>query len=121
MRTPTKPTSVRATKAKPLTTTAGNDSLANHCERRTGYRGSARPVEAAKFDLASRARSIVRVVQAYLNILRAQDRLDTTNAEITAVATGASGNADVGVVAITDVLEFKRHTTTRLFVASSRG
>jgi outer membrane protein len=51
---------------------------------------------------------IVRVVQAYLNILRAQDRLDTTNAEITAVKRQleqVQQRFDVGLVAITDVLE----------------
>ncbi len=43
-------------------------------------------VKAAEYDLAAQEQDlIVRVVQAYLNILRAQDRLDTTNAEITAV------------------------------------
>lgn len=66
-------------------------------------------VEAAKFDLAAQEQDlIVRVVQAYLNILRAQDRLDTTNAEITAVKRQleqVQQRFDVGLVAITDVLE----------------
>ena len=66
-------------------------------------------VEAAEYDLAAQEQDlIVRVVQAYLNILRAQDRLDTTNAEITAVKRQleqVQQRFDVGLVAITDVLE----------------
>lgn len=66
-------------------------------------------VEAAGYDLAAQEQDlIVRVVQAYLNILRAQDRLDTTNAEITAVKRQleqVQQRFDVGLVAITDVLE----------------
>jgi outer membrane protein len=48
------------------------------------------------------------VLQAYLNILRAQDRLDTTKAEITAVKRQleqVQQRFDVGLVAITDVLD----------------
>ncbi len=66
-------------------------------------------VKAAEYDLAAQEQElIVRVVQAYLNILRAQDRLDTTNAEITAVRRQleqVQQRFDVGLVAITDVLE----------------
>ena len=66
-------------------------------------------VKAAEYDLAAQEQDlIVRVVQAYLNILRAQDRLDTTNAEITAVKRQleqVQQRFDVGLVAITDVLE----------------
>ena len=48
------------------------------------------------------------MLQAYLNILRAQDRLDTTKAEITAVKRQleqVQQRFDVGLVAITDVLD----------------
>ena len=47
-------------------------------------------------------------VTSYLNILRAQDRLDTTKAEITAVKRQleqVQQRFDVGLVAITDVLD----------------
>ena len=51
---------------------------------------------------------IVRVVQAYLNVLRAQDLLDSSMAEETAVKRQleqVQQRFDVGLVAITDVLE----------------
>ncbi len=51
---------------------------------------------------------IVRVVEAYLNVLRAQDRLDATLARETAVnrqLEQVQQRFDVGLVAITDVLE----------------
>lgn len=72
--------------------------------------GSAKSsVEAAKFDLAATEQElIVRVVQAYLNVLRAQDLLDTTTAEEAAVKRQleqVQQRFDVGLVAITDVLE----------------
>ena len=72
--------------------------------------GSAKAnVKAAEFDLARTEQElIVRVVQAYLNVLRAQDLLDTTTAEETAVKRQleqVQQRFDVGLVAITDVLE----------------
>lgn len=51
---------------------------------------------------------IVRVVEAYLNVLRAQDRLDATMAQEAAVnrqLEQVQQRFDVGLVAITDVLE----------------
>lgn len=72
--------------------------------------GSAKKqLEAAGYDLeATKQELIVRVVQAYLNVLRAQDLLDTTDAEVTAVKRQleqVQQRFDVGLVAITDVLE----------------
>ncbi len=72
--------------------------------------GSARSqVAAAGHDLAGTEQElIVRVVQAYLNVLRAQDLLDTTMAEEAAVKRQleqVQQRFDVGLVAITDVLE----------------
>ena len=51
---------------------------------------------------------IVRVIQAYVNVLRAQDLLDSTHAEEAAVKRQleqVQQRFDVGLVAITDVLE----------------
>jgi len=66
-------------------------------------------VDAAGFDLlAAEQQLIVRVVQAYLNVLRAQDLLDSTTAEEAAVKRQleqVQQRFDVGLVAITDVLE----------------
>ncbi len=66
-------------------------------------------VRAAAFDLdATEQNLIVRVVQAYLNVLRAQDLLDSTQAEEDAVKRQleqVQQRFDVGLVAITDVLE----------------
>ena len=66
-------------------------------------------VRAAGHNLAATEQElIVRVVQAYLNVLRAQDRLDTTMAEEAAVKRQleqVQQRFDVGLVAITDVLE----------------
>ena len=72
--------------------------------------GSAKAsVNAAEHELAAIEQElIVRVVQAYLNVLRAQDLLDTTTAEETAVKRQleqVQQRFDVGLVAITDVLE----------------
>lgn len=72
--------------------------------------GSAKAqVTAAEYDLAETEQQlIVRVVQAYLNVLRAQDLLDTTAAEEAAVKRQleqVQQRFDVGLVAITDVLE----------------
>ncbi len=72
--------------------------------------GSAKAsVTAAEYDLGNTEQElIVRVVQAYLNVLRAQDLLDTTTAEETAVKRQleqVQQRFDVGLVAITDVLE----------------
>ncbi len=57
---------------------------------------------------ATRQNLIVRVIQAYLNVLRAQDLLDSTMAEEAAVKRQleqVQQRFDVGLVAITDVLE----------------
>ncbi len=66
-------------------------------------------VDAARYDLlAAEQQLIVRVVQAYLNVLRAQDLLDSTAAEEAAVKRQleqVQQRFDVGLVAITDVLE----------------
>ncbi len=66
-------------------------------------------VEGAGKQLAATEQNlIVRVVQAYLNVLRAQDLLDSTTAEEAAVKRQleqVQQRFDVGLVAITDVLE----------------
>ena len=66
-------------------------------------------VEGAESNLAeARQGLIVRVVQAYLDVLRAQDRLDATLAREAAVnrqLEQVQQRFDVGLVAITDVLE----------------
>ena len=66
-------------------------------------------VKAAEYDLKQTEQElIVRVVRAYMNVLRAQDYLDTSNAEVTAVnrqLEQVQQRFDVGLVAITDVLE----------------
>lgn len=71
--------------------------------------GAKASVGAANYDLASTEQELmVRVVNAYLNVLRAQDLLDTSTAEETAVKRQleqVEQRFDVGLVAITDVLE----------------
>jgi outer membrane protein len=72
--------------------------------------GSAKSsVEAASMQLKAENQDlIVRVIEAYLNILRTKDRLDTTDAEVTAVKRQleqVQQRFEVGLVAITDVLE----------------
>ena len=72
--------------------------------------GSAKSsVEAASMQLEAENQDlIVRVIEAYLNILRTKDRLDTTDAEVTAVQRQleqVQQRFEVGLVAITDVLE----------------
>ena len=66
-------------------------------------------VSAARFDLqAAEQNLILRVAQAYLNVLRAQDLVDSTSAEEAAVKRQleqVQQRFDVGLVAITDVLE----------------
>ena len=66
-------------------------------------------VNAAEFDLrAAEQNLILRSVQSYLNVLRAQDLLDSTTAEEAAVKRQleqVQQRFDVGLVAITDVLE----------------
>ena len=74
-----------------------------------GYNSAKAFVRASSFSLAAQEQDlIVRVAEAYLNILRTRDRLDTTNAEVTAVQRQLEQiqqRFDVGLVAITDVLE----------------
>ena len=72
--------------------------------------GSAKSsVKAASMQLEAEGQDlIVRVIEAYLNILRTKDRLDTTSAEVTAVQRQleqVQQRFEVGLVAITDVLE----------------
>ncbi len=66
-------------------------------------------VDAAEFDLRAAEQNLIfRVVQAYMNVLRAQDFLDSTTAEEAAVKRQleqVQQRFDVGLVAITDVLE----------------
>ena len=73
------------------------------------WRSAKSSVEGAEFNLANaRQALIVRVVEAYLNVLRAQDRLDATLAREAAVnrqLEQVQQRFDVGLVAITDVLE----------------
>ncbi len=66
-------------------------------------------VDAAEYDLRAAEQNLIfRVVRAYLNVLRAQDLLDSTSAEEAAVKRQleqVQQRFDVGLVAITDVLE----------------
>ncbi len=74
-----------------------------------GYSSAKAFVAASSYALEAQEQDlIVRVADAYLNILRTRDRLDTTNAEVTAVKRQleqVQQRFDVGLVAITDVLE----------------
>ncbi len=73
------------------------------------WRSAKASVQGAESNLENaRQALIVRVVQAYLNVLRAQDRLDATLAREAAVnrqLEQVQQRFDVGLVAITDVLE----------------
>lgn len=73
------------------------------------WRSAKALVTGAEANLAeARQALIVRVVQAYLNVLRAQDRLDANLAREAAVnrqLEQVQQRFDVGLVAITDVLE----------------
>ena len=73
------------------------------------YRSSKATVKQADAEyMAAEQNLIVRVVEAYLNVLRAQDLLDAANAEEAAVKRQleqVQQRFDVGLVAITDVLE----------------
>ena len=72
-------------------------------------KSAASRVQAAEAALnATTQNLIVRVVQAYLNVLRAQDRLEAAEAQETAVGRQleqVQQRFEVGLVAITDVLE----------------
>lgn len=72
-------------------------------------RGAKASVEQSRHQLeATEQNLIVRVVQAYLNVLRARDLVDSSVAEETAVKRQleqVQQRFDVGLVAITDVLE----------------
>ena len=65
--------------------------------------------DAARYDLSSAEQDLLlRVADAYFNVLRAQDQLDSTKAEETAVKRQleqVQQRFDVGLVAITDVLD----------------
>jgi len=73
------------------------------------YRSAKSRTVQAKWDYAaSQQELIVRVAQAYLNVLRAQDLLESTQAEEAAVKRQleqVQQRFDVGLVAITDVLD----------------
>jgi len=73
------------------------------------WRSSKAQVKGAQWDLASTEQQLlVRVATAYLNVLRAQDLLDSSLAQETAVKRQleqVQQRFDVGLVAITDVLE----------------
>ncbi len=73
------------------------------------YRSARSSVDAAEASLEAVDQNlIVRVIQAYLNVLRAQDLLEATIAEEAAVKRQleqVQQRFDVGLVAITDVLE----------------
>ena len=73
------------------------------------WRSARSSVAGAEANLAEAEQGlIVRVVQAYLDVLRAQDRLDATLAQEAAVnrqLEQVQQRFDVGLVAITDVLE----------------
>lgn len=73
------------------------------------YRSSLAGVESAELSFAAtEQRLIVRTVVAYLNVLRAEDRLDSAEAAESAVKRQleqVQQRFDVGLVAITDVLE----------------
>ncbi len=72
-------------------------------------RSASATVQAAEASLAATEQElIVRVVRSYLNVLRAQDLLDATRAQETAVQRQleqVQQRFEVGLVAITDVLE----------------
>ncbi len=73
------------------------------------YRSSQKGVESAEWEFASiEQQLIVRTVVAYLNVLRAEDLLDSAEAAEAAVKRQleqVQQRFDVGLVAITDVLE----------------
>jgi len=73
------------------------------------YTGSKATVEAARFNKDATAQNLIlRVIIAYLDVLRIQDQLDSTLAEEAAVKRQleqVQQRFDVGLVAITDVLE----------------
>ncbi|MEM1229757.1 MAG: TolC family outer membrane protein [Pseudomonadota bacterium] len=73
------------------------------------YTSSKANLTAAEWELAATEQALVlRVVEAYLNVLRIQDQLDSTVAEEAAVQRQleqVQQRFDVGLVAITDVLE----------------
>ncbi len=78
------------------------ESWFNLSSARASVRAAGHDLDAAEQDL------VLRVVQSYLNVLRAQDLLDSTNAEEAAVKRQleqVQQRFDVGLVAITDVLE----------------
>jgi outer membrane protein len=73
------------------------------------YRGAQARSRSAGYDYtAAQQELIFRVVQAYLNVLRSQDLVDSTRAEEAAVKRQqeqVQQRFDVGLVAITDVLD----------------
>ena len=73
------------------------------------YRSSIAGVEGAQWDFAATEQElIVRTVVAYLNVLRAEDLLESAEAAVAAVKRQleqVQQRFDVGLVAITDVLE----------------
>jgi outer membrane protein len=73
------------------------------------WRGAQAVSEQAELDFLSQEQALaVRVAEAYLDVLRAQDQLESAQAEETAVQRQleqVQQRFDVGLVAITDVLE----------------
>lgn len=73
------------------------------------YRGAQSRSAAAGYEYTAAEQALIfRVVQAYLNILRGQDLVDSTSAEVAAVKRQqeqVQQRFDVGLVAITDVLD----------------
>ena len=73
------------------------------------YTSSKASASAAEWNLAASEQNLIlRVATAYLNVLRVQDRLDASSAEESAVGRQleqVQQRFDVGLVAITDVLE----------------
>ena len=73
------------------------------------YRGAQARSKGASYEYTAAEQALIfRVVQAYLNILRSQDLVDSTSAEEAAVKRQqeqVQQRFDVGLVAITDVLD----------------
>ena len=82
-----------------------------HADSYFNYQGAKSRVKGADFDYQSSQQNlIVRVVQAYLDILRAQAAVESSQAEEDAVRRQleqVQQRFDVGLVAITDVLDAK--------------
>ncbi len=80
-----------------------------NAERWYGYQAARARTDQAELDYLSQEQGLIlRVAEAYLNVLRAQDLLESSQAEEAAVRRQleqVQQRFDVGLVAITDVLE----------------